>query len=140
MFSGKGVRSLDIQARILIVDDDEQILLVWHGALTGYTDSWQVEVAQSGQEALEMLKQEPFDLLVTDLRMPEMNGDDLTRTAQELQPDMPVIWITSFPRAQAILKAELLDVYCYLEKPLSIHKIREVVGEALSRCPVGDKV
>lgn len=122
------------------MDDDEQILLVWHGALTGYTKSWHVEVARSGHEALEMLRQNRFDLLVTDLRMPEMNGDDLTRAAQRLQPDMPVIWITSFSNAQTRLKAEPLDVYCCLKKPLSIHEIREVVEEALSCCRVDNKV
>ena len=121
------------KARILVVDDDEQILMVWHGALNGYAKTWCVHVTRNGLEALKMLKQDRYDLLVTDLKMPEMNGYELTRTAQILQPNMPVIWITSFPYVQTECNSESLDIFCCLKKPVSINEIRATVLEALSR-------
>ncbi|MFN2184125.1 MAG: response regulator transcription factor, partial [Anaerolineae bacterium] len=88
--------------KILVVDDDEQILFVWRGALEGRAEQWQVETARDGQEALEKVQSTSFDLIVTDLMMPGMDGCDLTVAVRDLAGNVPVIWITAYPQPDAI--------------------------------------
>ena len=118
--------------KILVVDDDEQILFVWRGALEGHAERWHVETALSGQEALEKVKLTSFDLIVTDLLMPGMDGCDLTVAVRDLAGNVPVIWITAYPQPEAVAKAEALAVRRFLNKPLSIAQIRQVVAHALA--------
>ena len=117
---------------ILVVDDDEQILLVWRGALEGVANHWHVETAQSGLEALEKIRTTCFDLLITDLRMPGMDGCALTRAARQLVGDIPVIWITAYAQPQALAMADDLDVRRFLNKPMSVGQIRQVVAQVLA--------
>jgi CheY-like chemotaxis protein len=116
---------------ILVVDDDEQILLVWRGALEGCAEAWRVETARSGHEALEKIRAASFDLIVTDLRMPGMDGCDLTVAVRGLAGNVPVIWITAYPQPGALAKAEALAVRRFLNKPMSVAQIRQVVAQTL---------
>ena len=123
---------LDERKSILVVDDDEQILLVWCGALQGHAKHWHVETARSGQEALEKIRTTAFDLIVTDLRMPGMDGRDLTMAVRRLIGDIPVIWITAYAQPGALAMAEELAVRRFLNKPLSVAQIRQVVTQVLA--------
>ncbi|MGC9357233.1 MAG: response regulator [Anaerolineae bacterium] len=119
--------------QILVVDDDEQILFVWRGALARYADRWCVKTARNGGDALDLVTQTPFDLIVTDIKMPGMNGCELTSAVRRLDEKVAVLWITCFPDADLHEKADRLDVRDCLIKPLSITQIRKVVAEALVR-------
>ncbi len=122
---------IDECKRILVVDDDDQILYVWRGALEGHTKGWQVETAQSGYEALDKIKTTPFDLIVTDLKMPGMDGCDLTVAVRSLVGDVPVIWITAYPEPGAQAKADTLGVTRFVNKPIGVAQIRKIVTQAL---------
>jgi two-component system response regulator YesN len=124
---------MGIPKQILAVDDDEQILFVWRGAFLEYEDQFHIETAQSGEEALELVMQTAFDLVVTDIRIPGMNGYELTEAIRQLNQDLPVIWITGFPNHKMEARAALLGVHRCLSKPISIARIREVVAEELLR-------
>lgn len=117
---------------ILVVDDDEQVLLVWRGALEGYAKHWRVETALSGPEALEKIGATAFDLIVTDLRMPGTDGCDLTTAVRHLIGDVPVIWITAYPESGALVRAEELAVSRFLNKPLGVSQIRQAVAQVLA--------
>ena len=117
---------------ILVVDDDEHVLFVWRGALEGLAKHWHVETAQSGHEALEKIRTTAFDLLITDLRMPGMDGCDLTKAARQLIGDIPVIWITAYAQPQALTLADNLNVRRFLNKPMSVAQIRQVVTQVLA--------
>jgi CheY-like chemotaxis protein len=123
---------MDKRKNILVVDDDEQILIVWRGALGGHAEHWHVETAQSGHEALEKIGTTVFDLIVTDLRMPGMDGCDLTVAVRHLMGDVPVIWITAYPQPGALAKAETLAVRRFLNKPMGVAQIRQVVAQVLA--------
>ncbi len=122
---------IDECKRILVVDDDDQILYVWRGALEGHTKEWKVETARSGYEALEKIETTPFDLIVTDLKMPGMDGCDLTVAVRSLVGDVPVIWITAYPEPGARAKADTLGVTQFVNKPIGIAQIRQIVTQAL---------
>ena len=123
---------MDKRKNILVVDDDEQILIVWRGALEGHAEHWHVETAQSGHEALEKIGTTTFDLIVTDLQMPGMDGCDLTMAVRHLIGDVPVIWITAYPQPGALAKAEDLAVRRFLNKPMGVAQIRQVVAQVLA--------
>lgn len=122
---------MDKGKNILIVDDDEQILFVWRGALEGRAENWHVETARDGYEALEKIGAIAFDLIVTDLRMPDMDGCELTVAIRRLAGNVPVIWITAYPQPGALAEADGLDVRRFLNKPLSVAQIRQVVAQTL---------
>lgn len=117
--------------RILIVDDEELVLFVWRNALQKLTNRVHVETARNGDEALHKIEQSPFDLVITDLRMPGLSGQALTRAIRNLRPDLLVIWITAFRSADIDADAVQLGVVCCLDKPLTVAQIRQVVPQVL---------
>jgi len=119
--------------RILIVDDEESVLFVLNGALARASDRFQLEVemATDGEEALSKALEGHFDLLITDIRLPGMNGVELTeRVGQEI-PATSVIWITAHGSRRLSRDSERLGVHMCLDKPLEIGQIREAVKAAL---------
>jgi CheY-like chemotaxis protein len=117
--------------RILIVDDEEKILFVLRHALARLGESCQVQTAENGRQALEMVRAAPFDLVVTDLRMPEMDGIALTQALRELDGSPKVIWMTAYRCCTQVADMKRLDVRCCLDKPIEIGDIRRVVSKVL---------
>jgi DNA-binding NtrC family response regulator len=119
--------------RILIVDDEESVLFVLYNGLLRLDDGYDVEVdkAHDALQALERLRERPFDLMITDLRLPGMDGIELTEAARELDSDIAVIWVTAYDCHKARRDAERLCVYRCLDKPLEIDEIRAITREAL---------
>lgn len=116
-------------ARILVVDDDDQILLVWRGALLRFGTQLRLETAQDGCQALDLVLRNAFDLIVTDIRLPCMGGCELTEAIRQRDHDVPVIWITGYPEQGLEQRAADLGVSQLLAKPLSIDRIRQLVSE-----------
>jgi DNA-binding NtrC family response regulator len=116
---------------ILIVDDDERVLFVLRRILTGLGDGYEVATAGSGREALSEAGVSPFDLLITDLRMPGMSGVELTEAIKALNPKTVVVWVTAYGCHRVADEAARLSVYKCLDKPLKVGEIRQVVREAL---------
>ena len=117
--------------RVLIVDDEEKVLFVMSRALARLGTACQVQTAENGRRALEMARSAPFDVVVTDLHMPELDGLKLTEALLNLEPRPTVIWITAYHCKAQEAEMERLGVRCCLDKPIEIGKIREIVSEAL---------
>jgi CheY-like chemotaxis protein len=117
--------------RVLVVDDEDKILFVLSRALARLGAECQVHTASSGKEALEMAQEASFDLIVTDLRMPEMDGIVLTQALRSLAFDPVVIWMTAYNCCTMEAEAERLRVHRCLDKPIEIGEIRRIVSEAL---------
>ena len=115
---------------VLIVDDDERVLFVLSRALRALEDGYRIETAQSGEEALEKARARSYDVLVTDILMPGMDGVELTGAIKDLHPDTEVIWITAHGSYRFQLDGKRLKVYRYLEKPIDINEIRQAVLDA----------
>jgi two-component system response regulator FlrC len=120
-----------LKAKILAADDREGIRLFIKSALTA--SGYEVKVAEDGFDALEKIKIEHFDLLITDLKMPKMDGMALLKKAKEVFPDMQVIVLTahgSIDNAVAAIKEGAFD---YLTKPLeSPAVLRQTVAKAIA--------
>jgi two-component system response regulator FlrC len=118
--------------RILIVDDEARVLLILHDTLRRLGSGFEVVTAQSSSEAIKIARKEAFDLVITDLRMPGMDGVELTQVLKGMYPELRVIWITAFGCHKTSRDSAKLGVFRCLDKPLEIKQIRQVAQEALN--------
>lgn len=124
--------------RILIVDDDPRVLFVLRAALERTGDGYEIETAGNGREALAKLEGEVFDLVITDIRMPGMNGVELVRSMRASALETAVIWITGHGCYALRAEKDRLDIRTCLEKPLRLGEIRQATQNALESAPVYD--
>ncbi len=121
---------------ILLVDDDPGALHALQVGLASH--GFRVLAASSGREALEIIREsltraDPVGLLITDFRMPGMNGVQLIQAAKEQLPDLPTILITGYGSEGLREDAERLGVSVYLEKPFTPHILAQQVSGLLGR-------
>lgn len=115
--------------RVLVVDDEASIrdLLSKTLALAEYD----VDLAPDGRTALERLRIIPYDLLITDLKMPGVDGLAVIREARRLKADIPVIIITGFSTEASAIEAVNLGVSGYLTKPFRVPRVLAAAAKAL---------
>src|SRR3954466_2794039 len=112
-------------ANLLIVDDElgmRQFL-----SHLFQRDGHQIRVAENGRNALALLKAARADLIVSDVRMPDMNGIELLRAARELFPTVEVILMTAFANVDTAREAFLLGAFDFVQKPFDNDVLRETV-------------
>ncbi|MFA4915318.1 MAG: sigma-54 dependent transcriptional regulator [Syntrophales bacterium] len=114
---------------ILIVDDDHQLRQSFEKLLTeeGYT----VLTASSGEAALTVVNSVICDLVVLDVRLPNMNGLETFQAIREFDPKLPVIVMTAFGTTETAIKATKLGAFDYVLKPFDIPDILTLIGQAL---------
>jgi CheY-like chemotaxis protein len=110
---------------ILIVDDEEAVGYVFERylAIKGY----RVSVAYSGQEALQAFQADRPDLVITDYKMPNMNGDELLRRLRALDPALPAVMISANP----IDVGPILAGVAFFPKPVSLETLVEHIGKMI---------
>jgi excisionase family DNA binding protein len=115
--------------RVLVVDDESTIrdLLSKTLALAEYD----VDMAPDGRTALDRLRVIPYDLLITDLKMPGVDGLTVIREARRLKADLPVIIITGFSNEASAIEAVNLGVSGYLTKPFRVPRVLAAASKAL---------
>jgi putative two-component system response regulator len=116
-------------AKILVVDDEEQIAQLLAGILR--SDGHHAEYVTDGEAALARLREGGFDLLMTDLRMPKMDGMRLIREAKGVDPDVDALVMTAYATADTAVSALRTGVTDYLPKPFGLEQVRESIGKAL---------
>lgn len=121
------------QRRILVVDDDPKICIVFSGALRRLGKQYQVHTATDGREALRLFEQSLFDLLITDINMNNIDGVELTRRVLSASPTTAVIWITAYGCRKLSDRDNYQDIYTCLDKPIDIQEIRESALQALQQ-------
>lgn len=120
-----------VKKRILIADDEARVRLIMHDSLQKSGEQYEIVTVSNGLEALSMVQEQKFDLVIADVRMPGMNGIDLTRALVTIRPDTRVIWVTAYGCQKAVMAGMELNVYRCLDKPIEISEIRHIVREAL---------
>jgi DNA-binding NtrC family response regulator len=118
-----------VKARILIVDDDDVSCRLFTEVLDG--EGYAVRQAYSGEEALERLRSEPYDLLLVDVRMPGMTGLDVTRIMRQEQPQLPIIVMTAFGSIETAVEAIQEGAFDYVSKPMNLDELKKIVSRAL---------
>ena len=117
--------------RILIADDDPRVLLILRATLERTENSYQIVSVGDGIEALAKIEDEPFDLVITDVRMPGIDGIELVEKMRALKLNTAVVWITAFGCHRLQKECDRLDVCRCLDKPLRIGQIRRAARKAL---------
>src|SRR5919198_5775546 len=117
--------------RVLVVDDERSMreLLSIMLKQSGY----HVVAADGGEEAVAALAREPFDLVITDLRMRKVDGIAVLRAAKEHSPHTVVLVVTAFASTETAVEAMKLGAYDYVTKPFKLDELRLTIANALER-------
>ena len=125
-------------AHLLLVDDDPGLLKLLGMRLV--SEGYRVDTAESGQQGLRVLAKERFDLVISDLRMDEMDGMQLFSEIQKVQPGMPVIILTAHGSIPDAVSATQQGVFSFLTKPVDKDALYKAIDEALERSsPANDE-
>jgi DNA-binding NtrC family response regulator len=119
--------------RVLIVDDEPNVCLELRLSLA--TEAYEISEAHSALEALELLADSPFALIVLDIRLPDMDGLELLAKLRQDEISVPAVIVTAFGKVPLAVKAMKLGAIDFLEKPVHPGELRQVVAEALRRNP-----
>lgn len=114
--------------RILIVDDDEEMRVLLQKVLV--RQGYQVVAAGSGEEALQRMAAQPCDLVLTDIRMPGMDGMALLGQVHRVAPEATVIMMTAFGTVHSAVEAMKQGAYHYISKPFKMDEVLIVLSRA----------
>lgn len=121
----------EYKGKILIVEDEKSMREVLRILLEG--EEYEVATASDGLEAMSYLNKDIFDLIITDMKMPKMDGFGLLKKTKEISPETIVIMITAFGTTETAVEAMKLGAYDYINKPFNIEEIRLIVRKAIEK-------
>jgi DNA-binding NtrC family response regulator len=119
------------KANILIVDDEEVVRLSHLRSLES-ADCY-AQAAEDGREALNVMEQHPFDVVLLDLRMPDLDGMDVLKTIKQRWPDSEVVVITGYPSIETAKEAVRLGAFNYLAKPVGPTEVIKAANDAMTQ-------
>ena len=128
----KSLKRVEVEnpkARLLCVDDESVILDSFRKILV--LDGYSVDTVESGGEAINLIKDHHYDFCFTDLKMPEMDGVEVTKTVKHLRPDIDVIIITGYATVQTAVDCMKYGAMDYVEKPFTEDELLEFVQKSL---------
>jgi two-component system response regulator PilR (NtrC family) len=118
-----------MKPRILVVDDELSVREFFEILLA--KEGYETVTALDGKDALRLIREQPFDLIITDLQMKEGDGLSLLRESKKSQAEVPVIMITAFATTDTAVEAMKAGAFDYLSKPFKIEEIKVVIKNAL---------
>lgn len=123
--------------RVLVLDDENAIQRLLKIVLE--SEGYDVLTTDDGRLALEMIRQQPVDLIIQDLRMPKMDGLQFLRHLKEQNPELPSIVLTAYGTLETAVEAMRLGAYTHINKPFDTDEIRLTVSRALERIELRKK-
>jgi DNA-binding NtrC family response regulator len=121
-----------MKTNILVVDDLRSIRLTLGGILED--EGYKVVLAEDGYQAIEMVRQTPFDLVFMDIKMPGINGVQTFREVKKIDPEAVVIMMTAYSLEDLVMEALREGAYGVVYKPFDVDKIVSIIDSAL-HCP-----
>jgi len=118
-----------IPKSVLVVDDEQNSREGLSKILT--KEGYSVHTADNGKKALLEAENNRFDLIITDLRMPEMDGIEVLEKLRKKNKDIGVVIVTAYGEVNSYLKAMNLGAFEYLNKPIHLEELRRVINKAL---------
>jgi two-component system response regulator AtoC len=115
--------------RILVIDDEEIVRISCGKCLA--PEGYDVDAAANGAEGLRLTRENDYDLILTDLKMPDMDGLEFLMTIKKTRPETKVIMITGYSTVEHAEEASRLGAYDYIEKPFTPDTLIAAVKEAL---------
>jgi two-component system response regulator AtoC len=115
--------------QVLIVDDEPNLRKILSAQLS--RDGYDVLTAEDGEEGLSILHEHHIDIVITDLKMPKVDGMTLLRQAHAEDPDLPIVMITAHGTVDTAVEALKIGAFDYLTKPFDKDEVRQIVAKAL---------
>jgi DNA-binding NtrC family response regulator len=109
-----------MKKRILIVDDEPNLAFLLAENLVDLGPDYEIEVCNSSADALVLNKEKPFDLVITDLMMPEINGLTLSKYLIQQKPEIKLILVTAYGNEEIAIRAKNLGISSYITKPFDM--------------------
>lgn len=131
MSEDKGLTPKKTVPKILIVDDDENNVVLINEILA--SEGHKLFSAANGLEALRILEEEDIHLVISDIRMPQMDGIETLKEIKKRKPHLEVILMTAFGEVKSYLDAMDLGAFDYFNKPFDFKMFRDFVNRALKR-------
>lgn len=118
-------------SKILVIDDEQSMRDFLSIMLK--KDGHDVVAAENGIDALKAVQTEIFDLVISDVRMPGLDGIDVLKTVKEVSPETVVIMVTAYATAETAVEAMKLGAYDYITKPFKVDEIKLIIQKALEK-------
>ena len=116
-------------ARVLIIEDDEEMRSLLKDFFV--EEGFETDSVSSGYDAFGIITKKPFDLVVTDIRMPGLTGLDILPRIKKIQPEVAIIVITAFGTEEVRRKAFERGAKAYLEKPIHFQELRGLIHDVI---------
>lgn len=116
--------------KILVIDDEQIVRISCERTLGG--EGFEVKSASNGKEGIELLEKEQFNLVLLDLKMPDLDGIEILKMIKEKWPETKIIMITGYSTVETAVKTLKLGAFNYLEKPFTPDILLETTRDALS--------
>src|SRR5213596_1723471 len=123
-------RKMKMNSRILLIEDDAGIVGGFKKELQ--FEGYEVAVAERGDNGLAQAKEQPFDVVITDLKMPGLSGLELVEQLHATKPKLPIILVTAFGTTETAIEATKLGAYDYLLKPFDMAELLDLVAKSVA--------
>ncbi|HEY0461170.1 MAG TPA: sigma-54 dependent transcriptional regulator [Pyrinomonadaceae bacterium] len=117
--------------KALVIDDDVATLEFMKFQLKD--EGFDVTTAERGQRALDFVRETEFDIILTDLNLPDLNGVELVKQSKQISPDTEIIMITGFGSMEKAIEATKAGAFHYVEKPVNFDELNLLIGKAVER-------
>src|SRR5690554_5403991 len=118
-------------AKILIIEDEASIRRVLAKILSEENEQYQVTEAPDGEQGLEKIKSEDFDLVICDIKMPKLDGEEVLQEAKKLKPEIPFMMISGHGDLETAVNTMRLGAFDYISKPPDLNRLLTTVRNAL---------
>lgn len=120
-------------SRILIIEDEAAIRRVLGKILSEESDTYKVEEAEDGQQGLEKIRNDDYDLVLCDIKMPKMDGVEVLEAVKKIKPEIPFVMISGHGDIETAINTMRLGAFDYISKPPDLNRLLNTVRNALDR-------
>jgi DNA-binding NtrC family response regulator len=120
-------------SKILIIEDEAAIRRVLTKILSEENDSYKVEEAEDGLQGIEKVKNEDYDLILCDIKMPKMDGVDVLEAVKKIKPEIPMVMISGHGDLETAINTMRLGAFDYISKPPDLNRLLNTVRNALDK-------
>ena len=120
-------------AKILLIEDEASIRRVLNKILTEESKNYEVIEAEDGLKGMEMVKNEDFDLILCDIKMPKMDGVEVLEAVKKIKPEIAVVMISGHGDLDTAVNTMRLGAFDYISKPPDLNRLLNTVRNALDR-------
>jgi len=120
-----------LSGKILVIDDEKSMREFLEIVLS--KEGYSVSVASDGEKAVQLLEEDIFDLVISDIRMPKMSGIEVLKAVKKVSPETVVIMVTAFASTETAIEAMKEGAYNYLIKPFKVDEVKIIIKNALEK-------